>query len=173
MVLNNYWKLLENNQKNSVWGNGSDIDINIGLRGLNGGYVNILQSTTNSGYMPYVAENLKLDYNMSVRVGYGDTPVTAQDYALENDVTSSLSNISTTFSSSSDDTGVSRIINFSAQNLTNSAITINKVAVAKGIWSVPSNFYKADILLAIVELDSPITVSAGGNFNITFSWDEV
>lgn len=172
MVLKNYWKLLENYQKNSVWGS-SAINVDIGLKGLNGSAVNILQSTTDWGYMPYLAQNLRMDYNLSLRAGSGSSPATASDYALANDVTNNLSNVKTTYLSSADDAGIIRKMSISGSNFTNNAITIRKIGVVKGIWSVPSGFEKADVLLAVIELENPVVVNKGENFNIVIEWNEL
>ncbi len=170
MILKNYWKWLENNQKNSFM-DGNNINVNIGLKGLDGSNVNILQSSTDPGYRSYIANNQLLKAELSVRVGNGDTPVTPQDYCLENDLTSSLSNISYQFSSSTDN-NITRIISFSGNNLTNNVLTINKVAIVKGIWSVPSGFSKSDVMMAIIELEEPIVVQPSDNFNIVCKWLE-
>lgn len=175
MILNNYWKYLAVmfNSNNLVQ---TEIIKNTGVRNTSG--VSFGITAGSSYYTNYINElsvNLYPRKNTTVRVGTGDTAVTADDYDLANDVTNALSNVTNSQNLVVNDEG--KLITtylFSATNNTGNELTIKEVGIHKAnIWggsngSEPKN----SCFLARKILDNPITVPNGTSFTVNFVWEE-
>lgn len=174
MILNNYWKYLavmynSNNVVNEYGGQ------NTGVKNTSGTTFSITTGTSYSAYYGQLNINLYPRKNTFVRVGTGDTAVTADDYNLDNDVTASLSNVANSQNIVVNDEGklITTYI-FSATNNTGNALTIKEVGIYKaGIWggsngSEPTN----SCFFARKVLDNPIVVPTGSSFTVNFVWEE-
>ena len=171
MILKNYWKWLEAVQKVNFWQSYSG-DYNVGLKAVDGSNALILLNATNdTNYFYRIADNHDLSKYLTIRLGSDDSEVTSDDYALENDVTSSISNYSYTFSSSADN-GVSRIITIQGSNCGSQPITIKQVGICKDIWYIPSSYAQKTVMMAVHVLNEPIEVLPGNNFKLVFEWIE-
>lgn len=171
MILKNYWKWLDAVEKVNFW-QGYTRDYDAGLIAVDGSNALILlNATSDTNYFYRIADNHDLSKYLTIRVGSSDNEVTSDDYTLDNDITSSISNYSYTFSSSADD-GVSRIVTIQGSNAGSSPITIKQVAICKDIWYIPSSYEQKTVMLAVCVLDEPIVVQPNNNFKFLFEWLE-
>lgn len=171
MILKNYWKWLEAVEKVNFW-QGYTQDYDAGLIAVDGSSALILlNATSDTNYFYRIADNHDLSKYLTIRVGSSDNEVTSDDYALDNDITSSISNYSYTFSSSADD-GVSRIVTIQGSNNSNNVMTIKQIAICKDIWYIPSSYAQKTVMFAVCVLDEPIVVQPHNNFKFIFEWLE-
>lgn len=110
-------------------------------------------------------------------IGSGDTAVTADDYALANDVTSSFSNItiSATRTIAIDENGLpymTKQMTIGAVNNSGAAITVKEVGLIYKDFHYTSGSYYCNVLLAREVLTTPVEVAAGDSFSIPMQWVE-
>ena len=170
MVLNNYWKAVqllgslgpsENISSGMVKTNGSGLG-NV-ITGLNG--------TDGTGRYRLRTQNV------SVIVGKGTGTVSASDYNLFDDCTASISNFSYTNQLNATDDGLSQVFTLGGNNNTENDITITEVGIVKsyqGAYEISGQDVSAwnDVLFAKILLSTPVTVPAGGSFQLSVKWEE-
>lgn len=116
-------------------------------------------------------------YYWAMVVGTGTTPADNDDYCLESDITSTLSNASNTKNFGVSDSGeyVARF-NCSFTNNTNSDITISEVGIkatfcnlndATQTPTTSGNMSQKQVLLIRKVLDTPVTIGVGATEIIT------
>ena len=134
--------------------------------------IKLLDGTTKSS-AAYSAYNnngdqraVSLRQDTHFHIGTGDTAVTADDYCLENDVTSSFSQQSYQLSQVvTNDGKFETAFKFSGVNNTSSAITIREVGIDKyNYQDSASNQFTYLIFRDL--LPTPITVEAGQSINL-------
>lgn len=125
---------------------------------------------TSGQWYDRVCSNMTPYYGMSIAVGSGTTPVTAADVALDQDVSSSISQLSTTSISTAVSSQNNVYLLVSGYNMTNASIIINEIGMYK--WLYASNGYVDDreILFVRIVLDNAVTVAPGEGFAIPFLW---
>lgn len=135
--------------------------------------------TTGSQYFSSRVDEMNVNLitrkNTFVRVGTGDTAVTADDYNLDNDVTTSLSSVTNSQTISTDENGKLVITYiFSGVNNSGNALTIKEVGIYKsGIWGATNDTgNKNSCFFARKLLDTPIEVPNGTTLTLTFQWEE-
>ena len=166
MILTNYWKWLDGV---NTYASETATARSLGIKNLSGTTVNLLTGPGGDSNL-YAPRNSSFPYNLFVRVGTGTGEPTSSDYALGTDVTSSMTGMSFSCATTSNDS-LKRTITCSGSNSTSSAITITEVGIGKSIYPANSSSME-DVLFAIVKLDTPVTVPGNGNFSITFDWTE-
>lgn len=185
MILNNYWNFIigATNQpyyytqahysdttsfgcKNT---SGDDLLVCIG------GYGPGNESELGNAFLDQIREHSLLD----AIVGSGTTPTTKDDYDLDTDITSSISNYETSVNMSAYANGLHTRITVSGQNNTGDSITISEIGVIKKVRS--QIYHRSDepmpdpdekCLFVRHVLDAPKTVPNGEGFNLTFEWTE-
>ena len=111
---------------------------------------------------------------LSVLVGSGDDTPAADDYALETDITSSISSFSVvkTYTIAESGNGYDIAFLVSGTNGTGATITISEVGLMKTISSTWNSADDTDLLLARFLLTDPIVVADGAGFSFAFKWAE-
>lgn len=168
MITNNYYKLkavvsanvIPPSTSQTFPANLTDISGNINL-GVYG--------DANPGHATFSTENWALRTRLSMRVGNGNTEPTFDDYCLDSDCNSWLSNIQTTVNTGYEGNVIKTVITMSAINGVNELV-IKEVGVFKGVYE--SGLVNHDILLVRELLEQPLTVPPGGSFSLTFAWEE-
>lgn len=110
-----------------------------------------------------------------VTVGTGTTSPTRGDFKLENDVTASFSNYSTTVNVSVEDGKYVTTISFGGTNSTSSNITLTEFGICKQIlvnYVKDGTYYSPNILFVHEIFKTPIVVSAYSGFTRTITWVE-
>lgn len=126
----------------------------------------------NSDSSAYFLKNMEPLYDIGIAIGTGTTPVTANDYQLANDVTSSL-NPTITTNVGSDANGIHVVNTISGINTSGSSVTITEVGAYKNIYTNCYDPTKNEKCLFVRHiLDSPITLAAGESYSFTFEWTQ-
>ena len=174
MVLNNYWKAINILKSMSISGASGD---SFGILDYTGSAVSILKGY-DAAKWPATKINVNLrDDNIGVRLGSGTGTIAPTDYALFNDITSSISNLQVSSSCDATDNGYRQVLTISGTNNGESAITITEVGITKIFSSDYSTtmgvvYYTNPVMFAKILLDEPITVEANGAFSFTIEWLE-
>lgn len=171
MILKNYWKWMEALTQVgtvSTWGPG----INVGLKDITGANALIVVTSATS-YDAHIKtmNNFNLKSNYNVRIGTGQNELSSEDYCLKNDITSQITNFNVTLNTSADDNHT-RVITVTGQNFTNNEMVINEVAYTKTIYDGYDAVSTKEVMLAIAQLENPITVPSGSSFVVTVEWIE-
>jgi hypothetical protein len=171
MVLNNYWKAM--NILKSINGDGAD-DMTFGMVDVNGTFPEVLRKSNESYKYRGIISNINLrNDKISARVGSGTGTITPTDYALFNDVTSSISNLQVSSTCDATNNGYRQVITISGTNSGESAITITEVGITKVFYkAVNEDVLTNPVMFAKILLDEPIEVAAGGAFSFTIEWLE-
>ena len=171
MVLNNYWKAL--NILKSIVPDGASHKDSFGMVDIEG-TAPPFQHGTYSYYTTALYSNVNLkDALMGARLGKGTGTITPQDYALFDDCTSSISNLTVTNSANPTDEGYQSIITISGLNNTENEITITEVGITKTFYEQNSaDLFTNPVMFCKILLNIPVTVPAGGAFTITIEWLE-
>lgn len=183
MILNNYWNFIvgATNQPYYETEVSYSVTNSFGCKNLNnqdlqvciGGYG--LKTGEEYLYMTQIREHELLD----AIIGTGTTPPVKGNYALDTDITSTISNYETSVNMSSDANGLHTVITISGQNNTGDSITISEIGVIKKVRS--QLYHRTDdpipepdekCLFVRHVLDNPKTVPNGEGFNLTFEWTE-
>lgn len=173
MILNNYWKWLNICQTTQGYNNDYNAPIyNIGIIDTMGVERAISPNDSQSGW---IEPNAPRKFaSGSILFGSGNDDISATDYAMSNDCTSSIGNVNYTITSSATDNGFSRTITVTGYNNSGSELTITEVGYAKGLrWhdrEEGNQNYSA--LFCKTKLNEPLTLPAGGNFLINIAWNE-
>lgn len=161
MILSNYWKF-----KNSLDTQAQDNNtVMNGMVSITGEAAGIALGDNSC------IVNYKFDNALIYKFGTGSNEYSSDAYALANDITSSIGNVSVSFNSSGNDT-LSRIFSFSGTNTSESEITITEVGIVKRVGEYANMGKTNDILMAICQLTNPVTVPASGSFQIPVNWIE-
>lgn len=163
MILKNYWKWLHGV---TYCVTTTQQTFNVGLYDMNGDNVTIILGGRNNDN---ANKNISWLYDMFVRLGTSETDTSESDYALNNDVTSSLSNLNFNIQSQGDE-NLRRTITITGANNTENAITLRQVAIGKTIYG--ESYTPYEVLFAIVNLNEAITVGSGDSFTIALEWIE-
>ena len=170
MVLNNYWKAVQ-----LLGSLGSSGNISSGMVKTNGsGLGNVitgLNGTDGSGRYRLRTQNV------SVIVGKGTGTVSASDYDLFDDCTASISNFSYANQLNATDDGLSQVFTLGGNNNTKNDITITEVGIVKryqGGYEISGQDVSEwnDVLFVKMLLSAPVTVPAGGSFQLSVKWEE-
>ena len=181
MILNNYWNIKGFTAINSLTygavGFGGE---DLGLVDVDGNSA-IFFCKVSSSYT-YVDQNMVWNasknftnlYGLSVRVGSGNTVATAEDYALDDDVTSTISNFAFSANSAGTDGKTVLTITISGTNATGADITISEIGITRRVITSNNNqaLYDKEVMLVREVLNSPLTVEDGKGFSYTFKWEE-
>lgn len=170
MILKNYWRWLQATQRYPV---DETNTIDVGLKNISGASQNIILgcpgSTVGASLQSLIAKNRCLD-NVTFRIGTGTTEPTADDYALANDVTANISDLTVTKGWNATD-GYNRIYTVTGTNNMASAITVTQLGVCLGI-TADSEYTTNLVMMAVVVLEEPLTVAAGDTFTFSVNWAE-
>jgi hypothetical protein len=172
MILSNYWKLKKGTDTISPYIYPSSSEANLGIVDTAGNSRDTYLSADSSSQYSYGREAREFAYNLGVILSSDTGSYTIDDYALANDITASftISNLTATEVSNADG-GITRVITIAGQNTSNNRETIRKVGITKTLHTRDDQAaYIA--LMAIVNLDEPIAVNAGGDFVVVTEWVE-
>ena len=164
MYNNNYWKIrgyVEKTVPPTAYTN-----VDIGIQNKSGEDVQI-QVITGNGTHPEFSSIWNMALCSRLVLGTGDTAATAEDYALEDDITASLSNVTQSYTCGADDDSLKVVYSISFTNSTGSDIVIREVGIETDVADTSRN--KFQILTARQVLNTPITVPAGGGKVITIN----
>lgn len=183
MILNNYKAFLNfyNTAAFTYSNSTSGVHTATKMKKLNGENISALTGFTASysTAISNLGNAIQSKTNLFLRLGTGITAPTAEDYCLESDVTSSLSNISYTRSTQLSDDGMSVTVtlNITGFNNTQSDILVSEYAIVKHIATANTvntsfdTFYDETLFSRDV-LTQPITLEAGKGFALTVTWTE-
>lgn len=173
MILNNYWRAL-NIIKDIVFANGTK---DYGLYDTNGNSIGAIWYG-GDGAVSGIRNIERALYNVRLRndhvgivIGKGEGSINAADYSLFDDCTAGFSNITTNFIFTNDNDAFNQIIDINASNNSGSAITVTEIGITKNFYT-SSNAFSNPVLLAKMQLDTPIIVPAGGTFHVLVNWIE-
>lgn len=175
MILDNYWKYLAavEDSRNNI---ATDTIRYPGIKNTSGTTFGV---TTGAQYfstrVDQMNHNLIVRSNTSIRVGTGDTEVTAGDYNLANDITASLSNVQNSQTITTNEEGkLITTYTLSATNNTANTITLKEVGIYKSsIWGATNDTgLTNNCFFARKLLDTPLEVPVGTSFTMTFNWSE-
>lgn len=173
MILNNFWTLKGYVDANSCPCVGSST-VNLGLKRKSDGVSMPFANDLTLNIAGLLSTNYTIRKGLKVFVGSGTTEPTTNDYALENDVTNSFSNVVTTCNTSTEESKITTVVTISGTNTTENAITIAEIGVGKDIaydWN-GANLRTQEVLFIRHVLDTPKVVESGEGFMQTFAWDE-
>jgi hypothetical protein len=172
MILSNYWKWLDGVLKTDSWTDAYyDPAENLGLVDMDGINVPItIQSSEHSN--AWYSRNIN---NATIAFGSGNGSITADDYEMDTDVTSDLSNINFTENSVGSNEGLTRTYAITGTNSGSSNVTITEVGLVKHIKYYDRNdgYQEKDVLFEKVKLATALTVAPNENFIINLAWNEV
>lgn len=171
MVLNNYWKAM--NILKSISAENPEV-MTFGMIDINGTLPEVMRMANEAYKYKGIISNMNLrnDY-ISARVGSGTGTIAPTDYALFNDITSSISNFQVSSSCDATDNGYRQVLTISGTNNGESAITITEVGITKVFYkTVNQDTFTNPVMFAKILLDEPIEVAAGGAFSFTIEWLE-
>ena len=170
MILKNYWTLLN---KISTLAN-PDTNTTGAVKSLTGTDISFQCGANNNAYgMKNVINNSNLKGNISFVIGTGNTPPEFDDYCLENDITSSISNANFSLATTESEEGARVVYIYSGTNNAENEITITEIGISKELYEGTSTISVSGTTLLVREiLGTPITVPAGQGFVVTFEWNE-
>lgn len=173
MVLDNYWQIKYASSQYNMWQEGGyTYYVDTSIKTLTGVDISRVQCSF-SGTMNYIYNALKmyaLRSNLMVRLGTGSTEPTSSDYALENDITSSIGSLHVTTGVGAENGLVTNIV-VSGINTTDSEIVITELGIYINSAFV-SQGTAYDVLLVRELLEQPLAVPAGKGFTLVFRWVE-
>lgn len=138
----------------------------------NGNNVDMTYQSGSNSTIPSITANWRDRYDVSLAVGTGDTEPAANDLHLENDVTSSFSNVSNTYANSADASKVKTLFTFTGINMTGSPITLKEIGIIKRLrcGASSSDVYKT-MLINRTLLEEPVTVEHGQTVTLYVEWE--
>lgn len=111
------------------------------------------------------------NYGLKLVLGTGTEPIRDDDYHLDADITSSISNYVQSFNWSHDDYSYTLTATGSGFNNTGTTITLSEVGIVKTVLHYNSSTeINEPILIARKLLDNPIVVMPGKGFSLTIEW---
>ena len=174
MILNNYWKWLNICQTTKAYNDDYNAPVyNIGIIDTTGNKKPISPNDSSSGWSEanHWCRNFAIG---SILFGSGNDDISATDYSMSNDCTSSVGNVNYNVTSSANDDGFSRTITITGYNNSGSELTITEVGYAKSLFwhdrDLGNQYYSA--LFCKTKLNEPLTLPVGGNFLINLAWTE-
>ena len=171
MILNNYWQLKYAVDSGIFRYTGNSKAENIGIVTMAGASSNTLIAAY-GGDASRQIHNMQLKSNLRCVLGSGTTPPERTDYALETDISSSISSLSVVCSTSYQNGQEITTLTITGTNLTGSALTINEIGICKTIYYDNSSNATVDVLLVREVLDTPIVIGAGSGLSKTYTWTE-
>lgn len=168
MVLNNYWKAFQYMEGLSTSGGGY---INTGMVKLNGDAMPNLENYIRMGDSTNTNLVKIRTSNIGAVIGCGTGTIAATDYSLFDDCTSDFANFSVVNAFSAENDALSQIVTISGMNNTADEITITEAGITKSYSEVESGTGGA-VLFAKMLLSTPVTVPAGGSFQLSVKWEE-
>ena len=171
MILNNYWEWIAQISNNIQIGASKSASVDTTIKDVTGVTKQLyVHAPTSSDPITAITRNISLRNNLGVVLGQGTTEVTVDDYCLADDITSRISNLSTTINVIADD-NLKTIIVVTGTNLTSAAIIISEIGITKKLSDYSSSI-PFDTLIARKLLDTYLVVPSGRNFVLTFEWLE-
>lgn len=164
MILNNYWKWLEAATMHPITSSSNYCPCT---------FVDILGNPYSRVTTVIDAKLNDFSFGISARLGTGDNTLTADDYCLTSDISSSVSNLICTMQSNVSNNGLNRVFTITGINSSNEEIEITEVGIQRIMytdWGVGSDKIA---LLAIAKLSEPIEVPVGEGFSIVLNWAEI
>lgn len=167
MVLNNYWKAV----RSLGLMTGSNGTFDSGMINVSGtaipNLLTYISGTSSAGLWQIRTKG------MSARVGKGNAAVTVNDYSLDDDCTSSFDNYSVTQNLGIDN-ALTDVFTISGDNGTGSEITLTEVGITKTYsgQNEVSDSSTQEVMFARLLLSNPVTVPAGGSFQLSVKWEE-
>lgn len=167
MVLNNYWKAVRN--LGLMYGGSGTFDS--GMINVSGtaipNLLTYISGTASAGLWQIRTKGI------SARVGKGDAAVTVNDYSLDDDCTASFDNYSVTHNLGIDN-ALTDVFTISGDNNTGSEITLTEVGITKTYsgQNEVSDSSTQEVMFARLLLSTPVTVPAGGSFQLSVKWEE-
>lgn len=171
MLVNNYW-FLKKYADETGFSYSTFTTRDIGLVNTSGVGFSISVSTQYGSAITRDAQNFALKNGLTLQIGTGDRPAAITDFALQSPVSVSLS---VTISSVVNENGMQTIINARGVNTTGSELIIKEVGIVKTNLEYRDQTapnYQSALFIRKV-LDNPITIPAGSNFTLTYTWDEL
>lgn len=175
MILKNYWKWLSMSQSYLAIKNATGDEQIGGFIATNGNSISNLNASYANNwaadvYYQYSAKNRFLG-DITAVLGTGENTYTSDSYNLANTI-NGIDNLQVNLSFSVDN-GLHRVITITGRYLSANPTTITDVGIIKPIYKGSYNEPSSDnIMLAIIQLDNPLSVAYGDNFSITIDWTE-
>ena len=165
MILNNFWKWLSAIQK---YGGEQASSISAGLVNTSGSQVTIDvgYDASSTAYVP--ARNTSLVYGLTFEVGMATDEITEDSYMISNTITVSEKTVTM---SPEVDGGIKRTFFITGKNGA-SAATIRQIGLVKRIQRDSNSNDIENVMLAAVDLETPLSVPAYGTFSIALEWTE-
>lgn len=163
MILNNYWKWLQVITMNGL--NGQDCPCSI--VNTNGDSLNTYCMSANNNINP-----CQLTKDLAIKIGTGENTYTPDSYNLVNDITSSIDNLTFQMQSNCSNDQFIRTVLVSGDNSSANDITITEIGIQRKMYRSAGGDVGTQVMLAIVQLETPITVPAGQGFTATVEWIE-
>ena len=173
MVLNNYWLIKTYTEVNTMVSNTYNVTLGtIDMGGTNRSiYINVGTGSASATFMNHAVPARCIKADLRAVLGTGTTAPQSNNYALETDVSSSFSDLSTSCSTSSDGSSEVTTITITGTNNTANDITISEIGLYKNLVYNSTGDTGAFLLVREV-LAEPFTVLAGSTFTKTFTWTE-
>ena len=171
MILDNWWIYKKAISDYSIQWSSWNI-ITPGLIDTNGNSCSIvLDAPWQANYCSMAHNNYASRGEISFTLGSGTIAPTKTDYNLENDITSSFSNVTFTKSSveSSDDLAITYVI--TGTNNSANTLTISEIGYLKNIY-YQASFNTDPVMMAREVLNEPLIVEPNQSFTINFVWTE-
>lgn len=168
MILSNYWKWLDGCFTIAAHRDAYAVDL--GLIATDGTSHSI--GLGYEGAEAITDTNRMMGADLGFNLGSVAGTITADMYAIDNDITTSFKDLTITYAGTATDEGLKRVFTLSARNKTANAVTINQVGITKHMKNVDTAISK-NIMLAIFNLNEPLEVPANSNFTITVDWTEI
>jgi hypothetical protein len=171
MVLSNYWKYQEAISNATYTGTYRYIDTGVKLTSGDAAPV-VIDSTSN--LWGAVADNKSIKLHTTIVVGSGDTVENEDDYALANDITSEISNVSNSHTVTFENGKLKTTFLFAGSNNTGADLTIKEVGIIKSFHYSNSGGEAAvgSTLFARKLFSEPLTIPTGTSFTVNFEWIE-
>ena len=150
MILQNYWRWLGGRECASI----------TRLRDTGGSWFDLSTTVATSTW------DLVTGIGAQIGIGSGLSPIAFSDYNVQGQV-NTISVLSVTSSIISNTQGIQRVFTITGRNTDSTETTITRVGIIKDVGG------NTKMLLAELDLEEPITVGAGRDFNITLSWNEL
>ena len=164
MVLNNYWKWLQAATMYPITSSSNYCPCT---------FVDISGNSYSQVTTVIDAKLNDFSVGISARLGTGDNTITADDYCLTSDISSSVSNLICTIQSNVSNNGLNRMFTITGINSSNEEIEITEVGIQRIIyidWGPGSDKLA---LLAVAKLSESVKVPVGEGFSIVLNWAEM
>lgn len=173
MITNNFFNLLGYIRANApAWvpsGGGVALYADIGLKNTSGNAISFQYASYNDNLeLQLTLKNWRPWANLSAKVGTGTTEPAATDYNIENDASSNISGLTTTFNINAGNNAATLTLSISGINNSAAPLTLTEVCIFKDI-NIASG---ATCMILREMLPNPLIVPAGSGFTITLTWAE-